>query len=1167
MKNNLYKLYIVPYNLKYFLRIMKLCLLLTILFTSSLFANNANSQNAKVNIPVSSMTTLQLIKTIESQTKYLFVYNENEIDINRKVQISGSNHSVSAVLKEVFNDTDLTYDMEGNNIMIMKRSVKQSPLQTKTKKISGIIVDDTGAGVIGATVKVSGSDNGTITDFEGKFTITVSLGNKVEVSYIGYQTTEFVVKTNSEYRIVLKEDTQALEEVVIVGFGTQKKENLTGAVAMVSSDAFISRANSSATEMLQGELPGLNVYTNGGSLDSNPDLNIRGLGTIGKGSEGSPLVLIDGMEGDINTLNPQDIESVSVLKDAAASSIYGSRAPFGVILIKTKEGSQGRTNINYTANLRWSSPTNLPSMMDSYTFMTFLNDAQINQGKGLFFQEEVLQRVLDYQNGKITTTTIPDPKNLNVWGSYKDANANVDWYDVMYKDVAFSQEHNLSVSGGSDRINYYASGNYNHRDGFMNFNADFSKRYSLNAKFSAKLTDWITLSVNERFVRNEFKRPTYLNNNYFQALARQGWPNLPVYDPNGYMFAAPSPALNIRDGGDLNRQVDLNYHQIQLTIEPIKAFKVFSEFNYRTTNFQENYSELITYNHNVKGEPYAFSQVSGLNESYYRENYMNLNIYGEYATSISKKHNLKLMAGFQIEEENKKNVKAYKNGIMVPESPYLDTTNGYDYNGNFVAPVVGGGFVDWATAGFFGRVNYDYEGRYLTEVNMRYDGSSRFRANDRWALFPSFSLGWNLAHEKFWGNLSKYIGTFKLRGSYGTLGNQLTTNYYPTYPIMNTDMGVGNWLVGGLKPNISSAPDLVSSNLTWETIKNWNIGIDFGCFENRLTGSFDLFNRSTYDMVGPARELPVVLGTDVPMENNTDLSTKGWELSLKWRDRLRNGLGYSVSFHLSDAKTKILSYPNEALNLDSKLYRTGQMYGEIWGYKTIGIAKSQEEMDAHLASLPHGGQDALGNNWNAGDIMYADLNGDGKIDSGANTETNHGDLMIIGNETPRYNFAINLAADWKGFDIRVFFQGVMKRDYFQNGYYFWGNDKNVWWSTGFKEHKDYFRLDESHPLGQNLSSYYPRPIFGTEKNKQVQSRYLQDASYIRLKNLQIGYTIPARVVRKIGIQNLRVYFSGENLWTGTKLSSIFDPELLGKGYNGNAYPLSRTLSMGISVNF
>lgn len=360
---------------------------------------------------------------------------------------------------------------------------------------------------------------------------------------------------------------------------------------------------------------------------------------------------------------------------------------------------------------------------------------------------------------------------------------------------------------------------------------------------------------------------------------------------------------------------------------------------------------------------------------------------------------------------------------------------------------------------------------------------------------------------------------------------------------------------------------LVSNSLTWETIRNWNIGVDFGCFDNRLTGSFDYFNRSTYDMVGPARELPVVLGTDVPMENNTDLVTYGWELSLKWRDRLKNGLGYSVALQVSDAKTKILSYPNEALSLDSKLYRTGQMYGEIWGYKTIGIAKTQKEMDDYLATLPKGGQNALGNSWAAGDIMYADLNGDGKIDSGADTETDHGDLTIIGNNTPRYNFSINLSADWKGFDIRVFFQGVMKRDYFQNGYYFWGNDKNVWWSTGFKEHVNYFRSDAEHPLGQNLNSYYPRPIFGTEKNKQVQTRYLQDASYIRLKNLQIGYTIPSRISQKAGIQSLRIYFSGENLWTGTKLTSIFDPELLGKGYSGNAYPLSRTLSMGINLNF
>lgn len=1138
------------------------------LVASAALCLNLSVYSQDISLKINNVTVKEAMERVKKDTGYSFVFSSKDVNTNQRVTVSVNNATIEEVIKQILRGQEgLDYEIQGKKIVLRKESKVLSTLIQEKKTVFGKVVDINGEPVIGATILEEGTTNGTVSDFNGNFSLDVAYGTQVEVSYVGFRTQKLKAVYGKNLMVTLKEDTEFLDEVVVVGFGTQKKENLTGAVAMVDDKTFISRANSSVSEILQGEMPGLNVVSTDGSLDSNPNLNIRGVGTIGSGSEGKPLILIDGMEGDINTLNPQDIKSVSVLKDAAASSIYGSRAPFGVILIKTKEGAKGRTIINYNTNLRWSSPTNLPSMMDSYSFMTFINDSQINQGKGKFFSDDAIKRAIDFQSGKITTSTIPDPKNPLVWGTYKDANANVDWYDVMYKDLVFSHEHNLSVSGGNENINYYVSGNYNNKEGYINFNDDISKRYSINAKFSAQITKWIRLTVNERFVRNEYSRPTYLNNDFFQSLARQGWPNLPVYDPNGYMFASPSPALNIRDGGDLDRSIDLNYHQIQFIVEPIKDFKIFSEFNYRTSYFQEKYSELITYNHNVNSEPYAFSKTSGLNESYYKENYLNINVYGEYLRTFLSKHNMKFMLGLQLEEENKKNVKAYKNGVMVPENPFFDTCNGTDYNGNNVSPTVNGGYLDWSTAGLFGRVNYDYDGKYIAEINLRYDGSSRFRSSDRWALFPSFSLGWNIGREEFWKKIFTKLETFKIRFSYGTLGNQITTNYYPTYPTMNIGMGTGNWIVNNLKPNISSSPKLVSSTLTWETIKNWNIGVDFGCFNNRFTGSFDYFNRFTYDMVGPAMELPAVLGTEVPKENNTDLRTYGWELSVKWQDRLDNGFGYDLSFNISDSQTKILSYPNQSGSLDKNLYRQGQMYGEIWGYRTKGIAKTQEEMDQHLLGLPNGGQNSLGTNWEAGDIMYEDVNKDGKIDSGANTESDSGDLVIIGNETPRYCFGFNIGADWKGVDIRVFFQGVMKRDYFQNGYYFWGNDKNVWWSTGFKEHLDYFRIEKDHPLGENINSYYPRPILGTDKNHQVQTRYLQNASYIRLKNIQVGYTLPDFITNKLRIDRIRIFFSGENLWTGTKLSTIFDPELLGQGYNGNAYPLSRTFSFGASVNF
>ena len=430
-----------------------------------------------------------------------------------------------------------------------------------------------------------------------------------------------------------------------------------------------------------------------------------------------------------------------------------------------------------------------------------------------------------------------------------------------------------------------------------------------------------------------------------------------------------------------------------------------------------------------------------------------------------------------------------------------------------------------------------------------------------------------MAKENFWTDWEEYVGMLKLRGSYGELGNQNTENWYPTYQVMTVTASNGDWLMNGLKPNTAAVPALVSSAMTWERIRTWNVGLDVSALNSRLSASVDVYQRKTLDMIGPAPELPVVLGTDVPQTNNTDLRTYGWELSIGWNDRLECGLGYSATFLLSDSQTEITRYPNETgtLNTDvnasaeDMIYRKGMKLGEIWGYETLGIAKTQEEMDAHLASLPNGGQDAIGSRWTAGDIMYKDLNGDGKIDSGASTENDHGDLTVIGNNTPRYQFGLDLNMDYKGFDLRLFFQGVMKRDYFQNSFYFWGAGSTVWESTCMIPHLDYFRADPDHVLGQNLDAYFANPDFSSDKNRQTQSRYLQNAAYIRLKNVQLGYTLPEHITKKFLVSKLRVYVSGENLWTGTSIFGTFDPETIDGGWDGSVYPLSKTISVGLSL--
>ncbi|WP_082331906.1 SusC/RagA family TonB-linked outer membrane protein [Mangrovimonas xylaniphaga] len=1036
------------------------------------------------------------------------------------------------------------------------------------KTITGNVVDEQSMPLPGVNIIVKGTTNGVTTDFNGDYTISdISEGDILQFSYIGMKTQEVLVGAKTKIDVVMLTDVASLSEIVVVGYGTQKKENLTGAVGVVDSEKLESRPVQNATQMLQGTAAGLNIAQTGGALNESPTINIRGTATIGQGSTGAPLVLIDGMEGDLNALNPQDIENISVLKDAAASSIYGSRAPFGVILVTTKKGKEGKIRVTYNNNFRWNTPINVPEMMDSYTFALYFNDANINGGQSPFFSDERLQAILDYQNGLTNDEIVQNPSNPQYWADgYGYGQANNDWYDVIYKDHSFSEEHNFSVSGGTDALQYYGSGNYLGQDGLMEFNTDTFKRYTTTANIKAKLSEWAEVSVSNRFIREDFKRPAALTDGLFETLARQGWPMLPVYDPNGNLFSSPSPALGLRDGGQDKTQNDWLYQQGQLILEPVKDWTITGTLNYRTRNEFRHWDTQKTYNYDVDGNPVPYGNFSQVHEQGFKENYLNTSLITEYQREVGEGHNFKVLFGYQSELNKTRFLSAERDGIIVASLPTINTTSGTDFNGEIVPPGVAGDYNHWATEGVFGRLNYNYKERYLIEGNLRYDGTSRFRSDKRWNWFPSVSAGWNVAKEPFWEPLVDVVGTFKFRGSYGELGNQNTSNLYPTYQTMPVGTSNGGWLINGAQPNTSSAPGLVSQSLTWERIKSWNVGLDLALFNNRLSANFDYYNRYTLDMVGPAPELPVILGAYVPSVNNTDLKTYGFELALSWRDRLENGLGYSVNFLLSDSQTKITRYPNPSGNLDT--YVEGRMLGEIWGYETVGIARDEEAMESHLASLQNGGQDALGSQWAAGDIMYSDLNGDGRIDSGAYTEGDHGDLKVIGNNTARFPMSVDINLDYKGFDFRAFFQGVLKRDYYVNSYYFWGAwDWGVWWSTGLEQHKDYYRADPDHPLGQNLDSYYPRPLFGNNKNHHAQTGYLQDASYVRLKNLQFGYSLPDEVIDKLGLQKMRFYISGENLLTWTKMTDIFDPETIGSKWTGNNYPLYRTISYGLSINF
>ena len=1035
--------------------------------------------------------------------------------------------------------------------------------------VSGVVSDQKGSGLPGVAVFVENTPYGTTTDRDGKFVLRIPEKAALTFSFLGYVPQTIPVEGKTYLSVVLAEDAQELNEVVVIGFGTQKKVNLTGAVATADVKQLEDRPVQNVLQSLQGLVPGLNVTVGGGGgfLNAKPSIDIRGVGTIGYGSSGSPLTLVDGIEADLTTINPDDIESISVLKDAASAAIYGSRAPFGVILVTTKKGKSGKATISYTNNFRFSSPIGLPEMANSYEFALTFNTASNNAGWGNFFNPDVVQRIKQYIDGEISTPTIADPNNPKWWANgYGGANANVNYYDVFYRKNAPAQEHNLSISGGNDRTKYYISANYMGMKGLLNYGSDRYDRIIANASIDTRVNRFITLSYSGRFTKEMIDYPSHLGGNFYEDIGRQMWPMKPLYDNNGLLF--DDHVLGLRDGGRNKTDNNIMVQKIQLTLDLLEGFKVIGSFDYRLDH-NLIHNDALSYHQMAvdgvsNGQEWYNSNVS---ESAAQNQYLNTSIYGEYQKQFNNGHYFKVMVGFQTEANFYRDFSAKKEGLLSPYITALNAASGIGQDGKLVPPEVYGWYGNWKTAGFFSRVNYNYKERYLFEANLRYDGSSRFASKNRWGLFPSVSIGWNIANEAFFGEAKRVVDMLKIRASYGSLGNQNTSSLYPTYQLMNYSCADGSWLVGGYQPNQAWAPNLINPDLTWETIRTWDAGLDFSFFKNRLSGSFDLFERYTNNMVGPAEELPSILGTSVPGSNNTDLKTSGFEFSLSWRDRTKFGLGYMVRVSLADSRTKILRYPNPTNSLDH--YREGQYLGEIWGYTTVGIAKTDEQMAEHLNSMPMGGQDWIGDRWGAGDIMYADVDGNGRIDWGESTADDSGDLRIIGNSTPRYTYGITLAGDYKGFDLNIFLQGVMKREYIQDSYYFYGINgrQSGWESTVFTEHMDYFRGDADDPLGQNLDAYYARPIFGSNKNQLVQTRFVQDASYLRLKNIQIGYTLPHKITRKVGINKLRIYFSGENLLTFTDLSPIFDPETIDKGWGGSVYPISKTVSFGINLTF
>lgn len=1057
-------------------------------------------------------------------------------------------------------------------------------------KVTGTIVDSDGEPAIGASVIEKGNPkNGTVADVNGNYSFTVSKPSAtIVVSYIGFDAQEIMVKGKNRVDVNLKSSAVNIDDVVIVGFATQKKINATGAVKTIGDEMMKDRPTVNAVQSLQGAIAGLNITNDaGGAPGTSMNINIRGIGNLGDGSYSSPLVLIDGMEGDLSTLNPADIENVSVLKDAAAAAVYGSRAPFGVILVTTKSGAAGRSkapDLQYSGNVRVNQPVHVPNPVDGLTFAYMMNDAYINSGGNPPFSSTHIDKIKDYMEGRSTQNTDYYPA-LDTWFKNQALFGNTNWYDVYVKDATVSTEHNLSVSGGIDKFVYRVSGNYLRQTGLFNYADELYQRFNIAGKFQYQVHKKVTVGYSIRFATDDNDKPSALDDAglFYHNLGRRA-SVVPVFNSMSGEYSEDSMIPAVQDGGRINRRTKKLYNQGSLVIEPIKNWKIHAEVNSRIERnpFSKNFNPLpfhmpsgkLSYmlvnegvdpKHTVNANG-TYSVIPDYGETYQENaetkvNYFGNNVYTDYKLTLNDAHNFTFLLGEQTEywkRETNRTGYYYSKYIDKDTKLYVDDPEKHE-----MAPT--NYQEDWSSMGFFARVNYDYKYRYLLELNFRADGASRFPPDQRWGYFPSVSAGWNVAEEPILANAKeKFLDMLKIRGSFGTLGNQNTTSCYPYYQQMK-DVG-GSVLINGEQVNMLPVYSPYSTSLTWETIENAGVGIDFAILNSRLSGSFDWYQRTTKDMVGPSAALSALYGASAPKTNNATLRTRGWELEMKWRDRIGQFM-YGIGFSLSDYKSVVTKYYNstgQCTNASNGTYwYEGKTVGEIWGYEVQGIAKSDDEMDAHLAVAD---QSALGSKWGGGDIMYADLNGDGKVDGGSYTLDDHGDLKRLGNNTPRYAYSVTLDGQYKWFDFRIYIQGIGKRDYvFTNSAPYFGIQAE-WQRTLYVDHLDYFRFAGSE-LGANMDPFYGRlRIDGN--NIKTSDRFVENAAYCRLKNVQLGFTIPFKGAAKKIIKHCRFYVSGENLLTFTSLR-IFDPEALyGSDWGaGKAYPQYRTFSAGLDIKF
>lgn len=1055
--------------------------------------------------------------------------------------------------------------------------------------VSGVVVDEAGQPVLGASILEKGTFNGTISDHEGKFSIKVAPNAVLEVSFMGYATQDIPVGGKTWLNVVMAEDSQLLQEVVVVGYGTAKKVNLTGAVSVVKAEDLQDRSALSASKMLQGTVPGLNITNASGRPGQSSTINIRGLNSI---NGGSPLILIDGAEGDLERINPADIESISVLKDASSAAIYGARASFGVILVTTKAGAgeDGKAVVRYSGRYGFTAPTTSTDFETRGYYHVYLVDSFYKAYAGSpytggMYTDEDMMELWIRRNDKTENPARPwvvveNRNGQDVYNYY----ANTDWWHHFFNDIKPTTSHNVSVSGNSGKVKFLLSGAYNKETGVFRISPDVFEKYNFRSKLSTDVNKWISISNNTSFYSSNYSYPgrSGINNSFNMSMVH-ALASYPVANPDGTAIYTTQYNNAIMDGlatiltNDKHRNIDKNTYfstMTELVIKPLKNFEVRANFTYNHlvgayTNRSANneYSEVPGVVETLKTDYF----VNRLTESYSAHNYRQANVYATYNDTFADAHNLKIMAGYTTEAKHLKDVKAIGENILSDTLSDLNLV-GTNADGEKITDV-SGGQNEYAIQSVFARINYDYKERYLFELNGRFDGTSRFAAGSRWGFFPSASAAWRISEEEFFERTKEYVDNLKLRASYGRLGNQ-QVGYYDY--IRGVNLGTLGYVFGGTKPVYATLDDPVASNLTWEVVEQYNVGIDASFFGSKLNATAEAYIRDTKGMLTKGITLPGVYGADEPEMNAADMRTKGYEITLSWRDRTMlagRPFGYGVSVVFSDYLTKITKFDNPDRLLSD--YYEGQTYGEIWGYVTDGFFVSDEEAkNWHIDQTSVSGliYESSGDEYGlrAGDLKYVDLDGNNKISIGQNTVDDPGDRKIIGNSQPRYHYGLNLSADWMGFDVSVMFQGVGRADWYPN------TNATLFWGPYSQPYTSFIPADFTEKIWseENPNSYFPRPrgYIALKTNRTLgatNDRYLQNAGYCRLKNLTVGYTIPDRFLRKANISQLRIYFSGENLAYASpmkKNTKYIDPEQAMMG-NTRIYPWQKTYMFGVDLSF